>query len=86
MYKKEDVLTELTNYVRKNLNKGYTKESLRWALVNQGYSRLEVQKTFEKVEKESSQTSMPAKLRPEIEYKAIPIIEEKKGFWQKFFD
>ena len=45
-------MQELSDYIRKNLKKGYTKESLRWALVSQGHSKLEVEKAIKKVDED----------------------------------
>ena len=84
MYSK-DIVAEITSYIKKNLKKGYTKESLRWALVSQGYSKMEIQRAFERADKELSAEAPILKTKPEIEYKATPIVEEKKSFWKKWF-
>ena len=47
MRKGENYITQLAEYIKKNLRKGYTKESLKWALVNQGHSKLEVEKAMQ---------------------------------------
>ena len=49
---KTDYVKNLVDYIKKNLRKGYTKESLKWALVNQGHSRLEVEKALASVDQE----------------------------------
>jgi len=41
-------MDELVDYIKKNLKKGYTKEALKWALINQGYSKLEVERALKK--------------------------------------
>ena len=46
--RKEGYLKEIVDYIKKNLKKGYTKDSLKWALVKQGYPRLEVERAFKK--------------------------------------
>lgn len=72
-------------YIKKNLKKGYTKESLRWALVNQGCSKLEVEKALQRSDKELSAEAPLLKTKSEIEYKVLPVQEEKEGFWKKWF-
>ena len=43
---------KLVNYFKKNLNKGYTEDSLRFALMSQGYSRSIVEMALETANKE----------------------------------
>lgn len=78
-------MQELKNYIKGNLKKGYTKESLRWALINQGYSKIEVEKALKFVDMEMAESAPILKTRPEIKYELIePKVEKKKGFL-KFF-
>lgn len=65
-------LKQLVDYIRKNLKKGYTKESLKWALINQGHSRLEIDKAFQKLEEELAHNAPILKTRPEITREIIP--------------
>ena len=87
MMKKGDYVGELSDYVKKNLKKGYTKESLKWALVNQGHSKMEVEKAIKKAEDELSREAPILKAKPEITYDVVEpknaILEEKKPFWKK---
>jgi len=46
---------ELIEYAKKNLKKGYKKETLKYALIKQGYPRVTVERVLEKAEKEFSQ-------------------------------
>lgn len=89
MIKKGDYVGELSGYVKKNLKKGYTKESLKWALVNQGHSKLEVEKAIKQAEDELSKEAPVLKTRPEITYDVVEpkdaILEEKKSFWRRLF-
>lgn len=78
-------MEELTNYIKANLKKGYTKESLRWALVNQGYSKIEVEKALSKVDIELANKAPILKTKPEIEHIIVePETKKKKGwfFWR----
>jgi len=90
MPKEPTYIDNLANRIKSNLRKGYNKESLKWALVNQGHSRIEVNKAFRQAEAEISQEAIEdAKRRaamapqPTIE----PIIDEqpKKGFFARLF-
>ncbi len=79
-------MLDITEYIKKNLKKGYTLDSLRWALVNQDYSRIEVEKAIENVETQLAQEAPILKTKPEIKYE---IIEPKEfatqtSFWDKF--
>jgi hypothetical protein len=86
MIKRRDMMTDIAGYFKKNLKKGYTKESLKWALINQGYSRIEVDKAIRQAEEELASEAPMLKSRPEIERKVEPVSEEpKKGFWKKLF-
>jgi len=44
--REEEYMRKLVDYVGRNVKKGYTIESLRWALVGQGYSRTSVEKAI----------------------------------------
>jgi secreted Zn-dependent insulinase-like peptidase len=66
---------KLVQYVKKNLDKGYPIETLKYALLSQGYGRTSVQKALE-----SAQNPQPAvalhssnqsKDKPHITYTAI---------------
>lgn len=84
----EGYMGKLIRYIKKNLSKGYTLESLKWALIEQGYSRSEVDRAIKLVHEELAKNAPKLKDKPKITvtresiYPAIPI-EEKKGFWIK---
>lgn len=88
MIRKDKYMDEITDYIKKNLRKGYTKESLKWALVSQGYPKLEVEKALKKVDeefaKELQQQSPQIREKPQIEYQREPV-QEKKSFWKRIF-
>ncbi len=90
MKKDETYITGTVNYIKKNLQKGYDKDSLKWALINQGNSRIEVDKAFAQAEKEMARDSSIEAQRlasmsppPRIE----PIMDDKprKGFFSRLF-
>ena len=87
MFEKRNLLDELADYFKNNLKKGYTKESLRWALVNQGYSRMEIEKAIRKAEMDMAASAPILKTKPEIKYEIINSdekAEKKKRRWFEF--
>ncbi len=87
---KSNYKTKLVEYFKKNLRKNYPSETLKWALVNQGYSRTEVQTAIEQATKELAEKAPVMKEKPKISYEIIdennkPIIL-KKPWWKKVFD
>ena len=86
MFQKKKLLEELADYFKNNLKKGYTKESLRWALVNQGYSRMEIEKAIRKAELDLAASAPILKTKPEIKYEVITDFKpEKKRRWFGLF-
>ena len=83
--KKKNYLEELIEYIKNNLKKGYTKDSLKWALVGQGHSKLEVEKALKAVDAQLAQEAPILETKPEIKYEIVPVKEEKKSLWKKFF-
>ena len=80
--------SQLVNYIKKNLKKGYTKESLKWALFAQGHSKIEIERAFDRAEEEMAMDAPILKTKPEITYEIVePKMpkEEKKSFWKKWF-
>lgn len=85
----EDYKRRLVNYFKKNLKKGYTAEALKWALVNQGYSRVIIDSALDIATKELAQEAPVIKEKPVIKH---TIIDEsgrqfrvKKPWWKKIF-
>jgi len=89
MLRKGDYKKELVDYFKKNLKKGYTKESLKFALIDQGNSRVEVERALFAAEKELASEAPILKTKPEIKYEIIKIDSDgensKKSFWKKLF-
>lgn len=80
---------KLIDYFKKNLKKGYTFDSLKWALINQGYSKIAVQKALEQATKELAEKAPTLKEKPKIKYQIIdeydnPIII-RKSFFKRLF-
>jgi len=87
MFKKRNLMEDLISYVKRNLKKGYTRESLRWALLDQGYSKIEVERAIKRVDQEMAEQAPVLKTKPEIKYELVePKLEpEKKKGWKRFF-
>lgn len=83
MKKDEHYLDNLVEYVKRNLKKGYDKDSLKWALINQKHARLEVDKAIRMAEDQIAKDA--AKQKPVVIPK-VEIIEpkmEKKSFFSR---
>jgi hypothetical protein len=82
-------LRRLVDYLKINLAKGYTVDSLKWALVNQGYSRTEVSKAIEIAHQELAQAAPILREKPTIKYEILDNenqpVEPKKSWWKKLF-
>jgi len=87
-------MEEIIGYIQKNLRKGYTKESLRWALVKQGYSRFVVDKAIKKADEELATKAPVLKAKPRIRYEIIEPKEyaqivtnsmKPRSFWANIF-
>lgn len=80
---------KLTEYLKKNIKKGYPIETLRIALVNQGYSRATVDEVIKDVMNQIASEAPVIKEKPQIEHEIVteevpePVV--KKTFWQKIF-
>ena len=91
------VREQLAEHIYKNLKKGYTEDSLRFSLINQGYTRITVDSSIDLANKKLAEDVPLMKERPEIVYKVVTeateLIEEnknrvntnKKGFFSKLF-
>ena len=82
-------LKKLVDYFKKNLSKGYTIDSLKWALINQGYSRSIIERAIKQTHKELAEKAPILKEKPEIKYEIIgennKPITIKKSFWKRVF-
>jgi hypothetical protein len=92
---------DIADYIKKNLKKGYTLDSLRYSLISQGYSKISVENAIDLANKQMAKEIPSIKERPEIIYKVITEAEEtkslgnnphkiidsttKKGFFNKLF-
>ncbi len=84
--RESDSIAPIVSYLEKNLAKGHKLESLKWALINQKYSRIEIEKAIKIIE-----ARRPAKKEEQFiqasvqEIKKEEVIVPKKGFWKSLF-
>jgi hypothetical protein len=79
--------TRLVDYIKKNLRKGYPTDTLKIALINQGYMRPMVDEAIQEAIKQMASEAPVIKEKPEIEHEVIvdePVVE-KKSFWKRLF-
>jgi len=91
----KDHISQLSEYMEKNLMKGYPVDSLKFSLMSQGYSRISVDRAAEKANKRIAEQMPKMKEKPQIIRKVITsnqqeqIIQEtsqeKQGFFKKIF-
>ena len=87
--REEEYLRKIIEYLRGNIKKGYTIESLRWALVGQGYSRTSVERGIDEFNKELARQAPILKEKPTIKYEVVDEndnpIKMARSWWKKFF-
>ena len=80
---------KLVDYLKKNLKKAYPADTLKWALINQGYSKIAVQRALEIATKELAEKAPALKEKPVIKYEIIDEnnnpITIKKSFFKRIF-
>ncbi len=83
-----DNVKGMIDYIQRNLKKGYKIDQLRWALVNQGHSRTEIDRAMkyvtDMIEAQKAKKAEEDKAKPEVVVE--PVVEEKKGAWGRFKD
>ena len=87
---KADYKRILIDYFKKNLTKNYTSSTLKFALINQGYSRVAVEEASLRATAELAEKAPIIKEKPVIKYELIDendnVIKIKKSFWKKLWD
>ena len=90
-YDNPNPIRNIVEYLKRNLKKGYTIDSLKWALINQGYQKYQITKAIDIVNKELAESAPKLKEKPVIKHEiidednhAIEIVY-KKPWWKKFF-
>ena len=86
MYRPKDHIQQIADHIKKNLAKGYTLDSLKFSLMNQGYSRTSIDNAINLANKQLAEQAPPMREKPEIIYKSFNEKEEpKKSFWKRLF-
>ena len=84
-----DYKRKIIDYFKKNLAKGYTSDSLKWALIDQGYSRAIIGIALEQANKELAEKAPILKEKPVIKYEIIDEYDKpitiKKSWWKRFW-
>lgn len=62
---------QLADYIKKNLAKGYTVDSLRFSLVKQGYSRTSIEKSIEMANQQLATSAPKMVEKPTISYQVL---------------
>jgi len=79
----------LAEYFQRNLKKGYTQDSLKWALINQGYQKVSVERAIELVNQELAKQAPLLREQPIITHEIIDEtgnpVEVKKSWWRRLF-
>ena len=87
--KEAEYKRKLVDYLKKNMGKGYNQESLKWALVKQGYSRTMVDTAIREAGKEISREISVPKEKPVIIHEIIGENDQPMGinkpWWKKLF-
>lgn len=82
----ETYMLRMVDYLLRNVQKGYNLETLKWALINQGHSRLEVEKALVGAQQKLSQQSTKKVIPEVMPQQTIQIEpEQPKSFWKRLF-
>ena len=83
-----DYKEQLIDYFKKNLRKGYPSDSLKFSLVNQGYSRTAVDQAFMEANKILAEKAPEFKEKPMIVYEVLDennkSVKLKNSLWARF--
>lgn len=84
----ENYIKKIKDYLKKNLKKGYTIDSLKWALIGQGYPKSTVERAIREVNKDLAKKAPALKEKPVIKYHIIDEnnnpVEIKRSWWSRF--
>ena len=69
---------QLADYIKKNISKGYTSDSLKYSLIKQGYSRTSVEKAIETANKQLATQAPKMIEKPVVRFETIDEAEIRK--------
>lgn len=83
-----DYKEQLIDYFKRNLSKSYNPESLKFALIQQGYSRVAVEQAYKKAVEDLAEKAPKLKEKPIIKYELYDENNKKikldpLSFWDK---
>lgn len=83
-----DYKSQLVDYFKRNLSKNYNADTLKFALIKQGYSRTVVDQAYEDANKALAEKAPVLKEKPVIKYAAYdlnnkPLHIDPFTFWEK---
>ena len=87
MVREEERVNLLVEKIKGNVSKGYDLTALRWTYVNQGYSKIEVDKAIKMVQEEMNREKVLQEKSQEYILDEGPKpepVQEKKSFWGNF--
>jgi len=64
-------IEQLSEYILKNIKKGYTLDSLRFSLKNQGYTKISIEKSIELANRRLAEEITEMKEKPQITYRIV---------------
>ncbi len=76
----------IIDYLKKNAKKGYPVQTLKYALINQGYLRPMVDEAIEQAIKEMAREAPVLKDKPQIEHEVVvddTPVQVKKSWWRR---
>lgn len=80
---------QLVDYFERNLKKGYTPDTLKWALIGQGYSRVIVEQSLDEAQKRIAREAPVFKEKPKINYQVLDYdnnpIRLKRNWFERLF-
>lgn len=87
--RESEQMKKLVDYFTRNLKKGYTIDSLKWALINQGYSKTFVDKAMIEANNELAKKAPILEIKPKIDYQMVDEYNQpldiQKSWWKKLF-
>ncbi len=86
--RRPDNKDQLIEYFKRNLSKGYSEESLKFALFKQSYSRVIVEQALKEAHHQLAKSASSMKEKPVIKYELLDeknqvVHIEPLGFWDK---
>ena len=89
----ESYIQQLADYIKRNLAKGYTLDSLKISLEQQEYSRTSIENAIKLANEQLAKSAPEMREKPKIKYKVVSdenaekeiILKKKKGFLRRLF-